>query len=326
MYWQVQRGGNSLIGPMDRDDKWFFMPTGLKEGERLSKEEVAAAIVTTTGIDLPYEILSSDEWKASRLIADRYSKGRIFLAGDACHLHSPFGGYGMNMGVGDAVDLGWKIEARLKGWGAPELLESYEAERRPVHEAVIEEAVANHAFIIGRMWCEGLDDNTPEGAALRQQVGAQIEATKRREFYTLGTVLGLGYENSPIVTYDGTPAPLRDGEVYKANARPGQLAPHAWLANNESIYDLFGQGFALIIAESADVNEVAMAQQDARNLGVPLALVRPVGVPVKELYQAELTLVRPDQHVAWRGTRWHKSVLDRAIGSRVDQMASEATG
>ena len=87
-----------------------------------------------TGLrDLPIEVVGTDVWVAHRLVADHYARGRVFLAGDACHAHPPFGGYGMNMGIGDAVDLGWKFAARCKAGAASNLVASYEAERRPVH-------------------------------------------------------------------------------------------------------------------------------------------------------------------------------------------------
>jgi 2-polyprenyl-6-methoxyphenol hydroxylase-like FAD-dependent oxidoreductase len=313
MYWQVSRHGVSIVGPMDRGDVWFFMPTNVPEGETLSDAQAAEAIARSTGIDLPYEILSSDEWVASELLADRYRRGRILLAGDACHLHPPFGGYGMNMGIGDGVDLGWKLAALLRGWGGPRLLDSYEAERRPVHETVIEEAVANHAFLGGQLWRDGLDDDGAEGESLRLTVGERVLAAKSREFHTLGTVLGFGYEESPLVEAEAGPPPARDGRVYRPCARPGYLAPHAWLADGRSLYDLFGPGFALVVAQGADETEVAAAVGEARALGVPLEVVRPAGVPVRSLYEADLALVRPDQHVAWRGSHW-KSPLRRAVG------------
>jgi 2-polyprenyl-6-methoxyphenol hydroxylase-like FAD-dependent oxidoreductase len=314
MYWQTSSHGASLIGPMDRDDVWFFMPTGMKDGETLSNDQAAQAIALATGIDLPYEILSTDEWIASRLLADRYRKGSIFLAGDACHLHAPFGGYGMNMGVGDGVDLGWKIAANLQGWGGPALLDSYEIERRPLHEAVMEEATANHALLGSQLYREGLDDDTPEGEALRTEVGALIQSTKGREFHTLGTVLGLAYEVSPIIAHEDGPAPEHTGQVYRPNARPGSLAPHAWLSDGRSIYDLFGQGFALIVSDLADKVEVAAAESQARALRIPLTVVRPEGVDVAKLYEADLVLVRPDQHIAWRGDRWSDDILPLAAG------------
>ena len=314
MYWQANRDGASLVGPMDRDDIWFFMPTGMRDGETLSNAEASAAIVRATGIDLSYEVLSTDQWVASSLLADRYRQGRVFLAGDACHLHPPFGGYGMNMGVGDGVDLGWKMAAVIAGWGGPALLDSYEAERRPVHEQVIDEAVANHAVLGGQLFREGLEDDTPEGETLRQEVGERILATKSREFHTLGTVLGLSYESSPLVVMEEGPPPARDGQVYRPTARPGSLAPHAWLDDGRSIYDLFGRYFSLLVAEGAEQAEVLRAEEDARRLGVPLEVVQPSSVPVRTLYEAELALIRPDQHVAWRGARWDRAAIERAVG------------
>lgn len=302
VYWQIGVDGVSAVGPMDQDDVWFFS-SGLAEGQSLSSEEAAALIVQRTGVDLPYEILSADAWVASELLSDAYRDGRMFLAGDAAHLHPPFGGYGMNMGFGDAVDLGWKIAAVVQGWGGPELLDSYEAERRPVHKAVLAEAMANHA-IVGARFPPALEDATPEGAAIRSQISATIQATKGREFHTLGTVLGLGYETSPIVVEDGTPPPVHDGQTYRPSARPGQLAPHAWLEDGRSLYDAFGPGFTLIAGDLALAADVSAAQDEANGLGVPLTVVRPAGVPVKDLYGAHLALIRPDQHVAWRGDAW----------------------
>ena len=326
MYWQIKRSGPSVIGPMDRDDVWFFMPSGIKDGERLSDADAARAIALATGIDLPFEILSADEWAASRLLADTYRSDRAFLAGDACHLHPPFGGYGMNTGVGDAVDLGWKLAAVIQGWGGEALLQSYEAERRPVHEAVIEEAVINHASIVTPLWRDGLDEDTARGAELRAEVGSQIQASKQREFNTLGAVLGFGYENSPVIEYDGSPPPVRNGQIYTPSARPGQLAPHAWIDDIHCLYDLFGPGFTLIVADDAENAQVDRALRDAQEQGVPLTVVRPASVPISDLYQAKLTLVRPDQHVAWRGTTWNTSVLKRATGNRNGALETLGTG
>ena len=313
IYWQIGKDGFSAIGPMDKGDIWAFMPGGAKPGETLTDEEAVALIRDRTGIDLPYEIMSADSWSASELMADRYADRRIILAGDACHLHPPAGGYGMNMGVGDGVDLGWKIAATLQGWGQAHLIASYEAERRPVHRAVIDEAMANYAIYVAPA-APQIEDDTPDGIAIRAKAGAGIQATKAREFNTLGTVLGLCYCDSPIIAPDGGPDPVHDSEVYRPEARPGCLAPHAWLKDGRSLYDLFGQGFALVTAADADVNDVDRATEDARVLGVPLTVVCPPDVPIAELYGAKLTLIRPDQHVAWRGDRW-EDVLAHVTGS-----------
>ena len=266
-----------------------------------------------TGVDLPYEVLSADTWTAHEMLADKYAVGRIFLAGDACHLHPPAGGYGMNMGVGDGVDLGWKIAATLQGWGGPELVASYETERRPIHRAVIDEAMANYAIYVAPTPPE-IEDDTPEGEAIRAKVGAGVQASKGREFHTLGTVLGLSYAHSPLIDAEDGPVPEHDNEIYTPSARPGCLAPHAWLPDGRSLYDLFGQGFALVVDADADETEVGKAVADAKALGAPLSGVRPVGVDVAALYQAPLALVRPDQHIAWRGDRW-SGALDRATAA-----------
>ena len=315
IYWQIGKDGFSAISPMDKGDIWAFMPGGAKPGETLSNEEAARLIRERTGIDLPYEILSADAWTASELLADHYADRRIILAGDACHLHPPAGGYGMNMGVGDGVDLGWKIAATLQGWGGPDLIASYEAERRPVHRAVIDEAMANYAIYVAPPPPE-IEDDTPQGAAIRAKAGVGIQATKGREFNTLGTVLGLCYRNSRIVAAEDGPLPAHDSQVYRPEARPGCLAPHAWLPDGRSLYDLFGPGFTLIVADDADPAEVARAIADADTGGVPLAVIRP-DIPVRALYEAALALVRPDQHVAWRGERW-TGVLPRATGRLSD--------
>ena len=265
-----------------------------------------------TGIDLPYEILSADQWVASELLADFYADRRIILAGDACHLHPPAGGYGMNMGVGDGVDLGWKIAATLAGWGGPALVESYQAERRRVHRAVIDEAMANFAIYVAAQPPE-LEDESAAGEAVRAKMGAGIRASKGREFNTLGTVLGLCYAGSPLIADEPGEPPAHDSEHYTPSARPGCLAPHAWLPDGRSLYDLFGDSFTLLVGTDAAPAEVDAAVAQASALGVPLTVVRPVGVDVSQLYAAPLALIRPDQHVAWRGARW-TGVLARAIG------------
>jgi 2-polyprenyl-6-methoxyphenol hydroxylase-like FAD-dependent oxidoreductase len=314
MYWQVNPQAPSLIGPMDRDDIWFFMPTKLPPGVSLSSEGAAVLIREATGIDLPYEILSTDEWVASRLIADKYSSGRCFLAGDACHLHPPFGGFGMNMGVADAVDLGWKLAARLQGWGGETLLASYEIERRQIHERVMDEAVANHSVLSNDFWCEGLEESSAKGQSLRARAGEQIAAAKVREFHTLGTVLGLCYERSPVILSDGSNNCSTDGRIYTPSSRPGCLAPHAWLSDGTSLYDHFGSGFTLIANQTASQNDVDAARKDALALGMPFTVIERFEGDALDAYSARYTLVRPDQYVGFRGDQLPPGTLRKVTG------------
>ena len=304
MYSQVNGDSPSLVGPMDRGDKWFFMPTGVREGWKLDAADAPALIRQATGIDLPYEVLSTDEWVASRLLCDIYRDRRVFLAGDACHLHPPFGGYGMNMGVADGVDLGWKLSAVLKGWGGQQLLDSYERERRPVHELVLDEAVANHSVLGVQLWKQGLDANDAQGAVLRREVGARIQADKIREFATLGVMLGYRYEDSPVIVPDGSRASGNDFINYVPTSRPGAVAPHAWLHDGSSLYDHFGDGFTLLASKDAPSAAIDQARVQAHTAGVPLKVMQPHEAAIAELYPTRFTLIRPDQHVAWRGNAW----------------------
>ena len=317
MYWQVNTEVPSVIGPMDRGDTWFFMPTRVPEGMKRADLDAKALIHKATGIDLPYEVLSTDEWVASKLLGDKYRNGRVFLAGDACHLHPPFGGYGMNMGVADGVDLGWKLAAVLQGWGGPALLDSYEAERRPVHEWVLDEAVVNHASLGDHFVSEGLEADGAEGDRVRREAGARIQAAKLREFATLGVVLGYRYDDSPVIVADGSAAPAADFINYVPTSRPGALAPHAWLHDGSSLYDHFGQGFTLLAHATTPRADLDAAATQAAAAGVPLTLLQPKEPAIASLYPTRYTLIRPDQHVAWRGDAWPASgaaLLARVAG------------
>ena len=318
MYWQVNAEVPSVIGPMDRGDTWFFMPTRVAEGTQRADIDAKALIAKATGIDLPYEVLSTDEWVASKLLGDKYRNGRVFLAGDACHLHPPFGGYGMNMGVADGVDLGWKLAAVLQGWGGPALLDSYEAERRRVHEWVLEESTLNHASLGDHFVTAGLEADGAEGDRVRREAGARIQAAKMREFYTLGVVLGYRYDDSPVVVADGSAAPAADFINYVPSSRPGALAPHAWIHDGSSLYDHFGSGFSLLASAGSSREDLDAAVAHAAAAGVPLTLLQPREPAISSLYPTRYTLIRPDQHVAWRGDAWPASgaaLLARVAGA-----------
>jgi 2-polyprenyl-6-methoxyphenol hydroxylase-like FAD-dependent oxidoreductase len=301
MYWQVNDEVPSLVGPMDKGDRWFFMPTAVPENFKFHAADAAPLIRRATGIDLPYEILSSDEWVASKLLANRYRQGRVFLAGDACHLHPPFGGYGMNMGIADGVDLGWKLAAVLQGWGGGTLLDSYEAERRPVHQFVLDEATANHSTLSNQLGQNGLEDDSAAGQQARAEIGARVMATKLREFNTLGVVKGYRYVASPIIASEEGPESQADFLNYVPSARPGGIAPHAWLHDGRSLYDTFGAGFTLLVTDGSRDPDVERFQAAAVASDIPLTLSHAPKSAVETLYRARYALIRPDQHVAWRG-------------------------
>jgi len=354
MYWLVNADVPALLGPMDRHGLWFFMATKLANDVDPASVDPVALIRRGTGLaDLDIEVVRADPWVAHSLIADTYSKGsarnnrsflillklwqriivfhvnhggyfrlgpkgRLFLAGDACHLHPPFGGFGMNMGIGDAVDLGWKLAAVIKGWGGPNLLPSYQQERRPVHERVINEAMINYATVGNQLVRPAIEASGPEGDSTRRQVGATILDTKSREFNTLGVVLGYRYSHSPILVPDGTAPPPEHPVNYVPSAVPGCLAPHLWLKDGTSLYDHFGKGYTLL-ATNGPGNDVDAFAAHAAARGLPLTVLEPDDGRLLPRYKARFVLVRPDQHVAWRADR-----LPDDPGPLLDQIAGRA--
>jgi hypothetical protein len=223
----------------------------------------------------------------------------VFLAGDAVHQLSPTGALGMNSGVGDAVDLGWKLSAVLQGWGGARLLDSYEIERRPVGERNVRMATGffmnNEAF----RGSETLEEDSGAGARSRLEFGEKLVREIGREFRTIGLQIGYRYDPSPICVPDGTPAPADDPETYVPSARPGARAPHVWLRDGRSILDLYGRGFVLIRTSGAAPG-VEPLEQAARRRSVPLEVITLDDPEVETLYERRLVLVRPDGHVAWR--------------------------
>jgi 2-polyprenyl-6-methoxyphenol hydroxylase-like FAD-dependent oxidoreductase len=301
MYWMVNEEMPSLLGPMDEAGLWTFMVTKLFDNVDPATIDPVDLIRRGTGLrDLDIEIVGTDLWVAHRLVANTYSRGRVFLAGDACHLHPPFGGFGMNMGIGDAVDLGWKMSARLDGWGGDTLLAAYETERRPVHERTIAEAVHNFGLTGNQLVRPALEEPGLVGEATRREVADIIEATKMREFKTLGIVLGTRYENSPIVVADGSEPPPDHFMLYVPSAHPGCLAPHLWLSDGSSLYDHFGDGFTLLVTEGYP-SATDKFGKAAATRKVPVKTLSLADARLRERYGARLALIRPDQHVAWRG-------------------------
>lgn len=305
MYWLINEEVPSVISPLDSGDRWTFGCPKLVDASFDPTLLIRKAL--GLGMNLEVEILGRDEWTAHQLIAERYSVGRAFLIGDACHLHPPFGGYGMNMGIGDAIDLGWKLSAMLSGWGGETLLPSYEIERRQVHQRVIEESVANHAASSRRLVVPGIEDEGSAGDAIRAEVGTTIAETKEREFHSLGVVLGSRYRTSPVLAESEPRAPdVPDSTSYTPLAMPGCLAPHAWLeagrAKGASLYDHFSSsGFTLLVTTQDAAASADSLMQAAAGLGIPLTLLVPPLKKLNALYGCDYALIRPDHYIAWCG-------------------------
>jgi hypothetical protein len=183
----------------------------------------------------------------------------------------------------------------------------------------MDEAIANHALLGNQLWQDGLEDNSAAGAELRDAIGARIRTAKIREFDTLGVVLGYRYQASPLIVDDGSTPPPRNFRNYVPSAHPGCRAPHVWLADGSALYDHFGQGFTLLISGQATQADLGRAREQASAAGIPLTIIQPDEPAIADLYQARYSLIRPDQHVAWRGNDWPDQaagILEQVAGHR----------
>ncbi len=284
-------------------DQWRFSLIGDAQKRTLTEEEARAAIVRAVGKPFDFEILSVLPWVRRQLVARQYSKGNVFIAGDAAHLTSPTGGFGMNTGLLDIVNLSWKLAAMAQGWGGAHLLDSYEAEQLPVAVRNVGEATENLRRMLSPRIAEldprMFDSSDPGAEAARLEYGQRYTEMMRREWFSIGVHLGYVYEGSPIVVPDGTPRPPLETSRYTPTARPGSRAPHAWIGEGRSTLDLFGQSFVLLRLgthpPTADALQVA-----ADAVKMPLQMVDLQGEEVEKLYERKLVLVRPDGQVAWR--------------------------
>ncbi|HEX3953709.1 MAG TPA: FAD-dependent monooxygenase [Stellaceae bacterium] len=298
-YFIDHRGVWSLLTVIDGRERWRFGIMGTLDPSELANVDVEAAMARALGPHVKYEIVAHAPWHRRESIARRFRIGRVFLAGDAAHAMGPDLGLGMNTGAADSFDLGWKIEATMRGWGGAGLLDSYEAERRPAAIRNAEASTKTYRRLVmpGDSAQHVLEEN-PRGEEARKAVGAQLLSVLKEGWDTIGLAMGYRYENSPICVPDGSPPPVEKGFAdYVQSSRPGGRAPHAWLAAGRSTIDLFGNGFVLMRAEDVDVAGIRDA---AGERGVPLSVVDITDPAIKALYQDALVLVRPDGHVAWR--------------------------
>lgn len=264
-------------------------------------EDMAAQFERTIGVPIRYEMLYVGAWKQNLLLADRYGAGRVFLAGDSAHLVIPTGGLGMNTGVGDAIDLSWKLHATLQGWGGPNLLRAYEVERRQVGDRNV--GASRYASLGRRRWRAeyrpDIRDATPQGQATRENLARTANVEQRKTNEMIGAELGYRYVGSPIVV-DEPGGPEHLFREYVPTTWPGARLPHVWRRDGTALHDAIGDGYTLLrLAQPhADLSGLERAM---RATGAPFRVLALEGEPARDVYGYDFILVRPDLHVVWRG-------------------------
>ncbi len=291
--------GNSTFLIMQDSTKHFTLHALVE-----TDDDMKAMFERTVAIAVKYKMLTCAPWRQNLLLADRYRDGRVFLAGDAVHLVIPTGGLGMNSGVGDAIDLSWKLAATLQGWGGPALLDSYDSERRQIGERNV--GASRYASLGRRKWHAqyrpNIRENTPEGAATRENLVrvASVEQPKSNEM--IGAELGYRYVDSPIVC--AIPGgPEHRFRVYEPSTWPGARLPHVWLADGTPMQDHIPyEGYTLLRLGRTNADTSAL-EKALRAFGAPLAVLDMPDDAPRQVYGHDLLLLRPDLHVAWRGNR-----------------------
>lgn len=285
-HWVLNPDAPGVVGPLDLDGTWWAIATGL---ETIADESQAVAAVRgLVGADIDVEILATDPWQARLLLADSYGHGRAYLVGDAAHQNPPWGGHGFNTGVGDAVNLAWKLAAVLHGWAPVELLASYEAERRVIAQQTIELAAGNMRALSIDLSDAALMGDGPDADAAREAAASAIQIAKRSEFYSLGLVLGYGYGPD-------APAQAPSGDVYVPIAAPGNRLPHARNVGGDSLFDYLGPEFT-VVGSGLNAQHLMRALSER---GIPVTLLDPTAAGFAASDVPALALVRPDQHLAW---------------------------
>jgi 2-polyprenyl-6-methoxyphenol hydroxylase-like FAD-dependent oxidoreductase len=289
-----------------------------EDAEQWTADDARRVFHEAVGTPVPLEILSMGTWLAGHaLVARQFGRGRVFIAGDAAHLFTPTGGLGYNTAVEDAVNLGWKLASVIRGQAPPTLLESYEAERRPLAER--NTGYARHfADSVGLFAAlPALDEDSPAGTAERQRAAEHFNRHARLEFNIPGVTFGGRYGASPVIVHDGAALPPDEPNRYQPTASPGGRPPHAWLADGRSLFDLLHREWTLL-ALGPDASATAPFEAAARQAGLDLQVLHLPQPALLTLYEAPLTLIRPDQIVAWRCHTADNAptVLDKVLGKR----------
>jgi len=280
-------------------------------------QDMARQFERTVGVPVKYDMLYVGEWKQNLLLADHYGKGRVFLAGDSVHLVIPTGGLGMNTGIGDAIDLAWKLAGSLRGWGGPKLLASYELERRQIGDRNV--AASRYASLGRRKWRgeyrPEIRDQSAEGQAAREHLAGVADIEQRKTNEMIGAELGYRYVGSPIIREEpGGPEHLF--REYVPTTWPGARLPHVWLDGHVALQDRLGPGYTLLrlgaTGEDASALQRSFAAYDAHFDVLDVA-----DDAARDVYGYDLILLRPDLHIVWRGNR---------LPIEPDELAAIATG
>lgn len=327
LWWVVNADVRGAFWPVSHRHRWIFTPEGVPgaTASYYTPEVCADLIRKGAGVDVELRVISSMIWQHEMGIADRWGRGRVFLAGDAAHRFPPHGGFGMNSGIQDAQNLGWKLIAVLRGYAGAPLLDSYEAERRPVAFANAAQTLRNTELIKETGWFvpntgELAIIEQPGGRAVRERISAAV-LRQSASVHSHGQQFGAVYTSCAVVS-DGTVAPRSTVQEYLESASPGARAPHLWVQQGparRSILDLLSlERLTLLVGEEGErwrraAQQLPIALPAFSIGGGACEFQAPNFSSLYGLERGGAVIVRPDGHVAWRSVR---AVADPALELR----------
>jgi 2-polyprenyl-6-methoxyphenol hydroxylase-like FAD-dependent oxidoreductase len=331
MYWAVNPDPDTrgVIIALNGVDEFMMLIKPKSGWADVNKDEVAGWVQKAIGAGIPVQVLGYYPWSAGQaLVAERYKAGRIMLAGDAAHVFTPTGGFGMNTGIDDSANLAWKLAAVLQGWGGSKLLDSYQTERKPVGYRTTGASRKYASMMHDAVVPPDVEADGPSGDAARI-AAANLTYLRRNLFVrpehqdAVGVQIGGRYDGSPIIVPDGEPPADVFPDTYDEyvpSGVPGGRAPHLWLdaerGQGSSLFDRFGKGFTLLRCEPCAANAQALERAMARR-GIPFVVLDVAQPEGRALYGCDLALIRPDQYIAWRGN---------ALPENLDALLDNVTG
>lgn len=254
------------------------------------------------GPDFEYEVLSHEDWFGRRLVTDKMREGRVFICGDAAHLWVPYAGYGMNAGIADAMDLSWLLAAAVEGWAGQHMLDAYEAERLPITEQVSRYAMAHCEKMAKQRSAvpTEIEEESPEGEAARAWMGREAYDLNVQQYCCAGLNFGYYYDRSPIIVGDGNAPPKYSMSDFTPSSVPGCRVPHFDLPDGSALQDALGPFYTLLRTDPSISIETIVKAAGDQSVPMEVLEISPTE-KVAALYPEPLIMVRPDQHVAWRG-------------------------
>jgi 2-polyprenyl-6-methoxyphenol hydroxylase-like FAD-dependent oxidoreductase len=312
MYFSLNPRRCGTMIAIDGRETWLIHNFLYRDETEFDSVDRDWAIRTIVGVgpDFKYDVIAKEDWIGRRLVADRFRDRRAFICGDAAHLWIPHAGYGMNAGIADAANLSWLIAATLHGWAPLAILNAYEAERQPIADEVsgFTTEIALKIMKQRREISAEIEQPGPVGDAVRARLGKEAYELDLQQQCCGGLNFGYFYARSPIVAYDGELQPAYTMHDFTPSTVPGCRAPHLWLTEERSLYDALGPDYTLLRTDpSACVSGIIEA---AARRDVPLVFIEGETPDARALYRRKLTLIRPDQHVAWRGDEEPSAPLD----------------